>query len=235
MSRESTANVELKNTTPENTSTTNSTQTEKKPDDTTQNQDSASKPAGIIEEGTSTEAPVEGVPAEAAKEVPPVKDEPAKIEPYELELSEDSPLTDEEFDAVVLEAERLGLNKADAEKLIQLQELAHKSSNEIFERSIEKRHGEMVEAYRNEPSLHTVEAKLSMRESIKAFGNTPEFKEMFKDPSMNFNVPLAKFLISVGDKIRGGSDNLPLGKGGSVVKEGKSIIAEAANNFYKDM
>lgn len=116
-----------------------------------------------------------------------------------------------------------------------MREYSHKSSNEIFEKAATARTQEMVTAYKAEASLHTVEAKLSMRESIKAFGNTPEFKEMFKDPSMNFNVPLAKFLISVGDKIRGGTNNLPITKGSGFDKEGGSEISKTANNFYKDM
>lgn len=233
MSKENTANEALKTTTPGQTSIPASTSTEVKPEATTQEKDSTSNTPGIIEEGLSTEAPVEAVPVEAAK---PAEEVPAAIEPYELELAEESPLSDEEFDEVVAEAERLKLNKADAEKLIAMREYSHKSSNEIFEKAATARTQEMVTAYKSEASLHTVEAKLSMRESIKAFGNTPEFKEMFKDPSMNFNVPLAKFLISVGDKIRGGQDTLPMGgKSGSVVKDGAAEINKAANNFYKDM
>lgn len=234
MSKESKANVELKNTTPAQTSTSTSTSTEVKPEATTQAKDSTSNAPGIIEEGLSTEAPVEPVVPAAPAEVP--AEVPAGMEPYELELDEASPLSDEEFDEVVAEAERLKLSKADAEKLIAMREYSHKSSNEIFEKAAEARTQEMVTAYRADASLHTVEAKLSMRESIKAFGNTPEFKEMFKDPSMNFNVPLAKFLISVGDKIRGGQDNLPMGgKGGSPSNADTSEIKKAANNFYKDM
>lgn len=231
MSKESTANAALKNTTPEKTSTPPSTSTEVKPEATTQVKDSTSNPPGIIEEATSTEVPTEPI-VEAAK--PAEVAAPAAIEPYELELAEESPLTDEEFDEVVAEAERLKLNKEDAEKLIAMREYSHKSSNEIFEKAAEARTQDMVTAYKSEASLHTVEAKLSMRESIKAFGNTPEFKEMFKDPSMNFNVPLAKFLISVGTRIRGGSDNLPMGKGGAA-PESNSEATKAANNFYKDM
>jgi len=232
MSKESAANEALKNTTPANTSTTNSTSTEAKTDNTTQAAGSNSSPTGIIEEATSTEVPTEVVPpvVEAAK---PAEEVPAAIEPYDLELDEDSPLSDEEFDEVVLEAERLKLNKDDAEKLIKMRESSHKASGQIIEKALEKRTEDMVTAYKSEASLHTVEAKLSMRESIKAFGNTPEFKEMFKDPSMNFNIPLAKFLISVGDKIRGGTNNLPMAKGGSVVPN--DDVNKVANNFYKDM
>lgn len=231
MSKESAANVALKTTTPEQTSTSTSTSTEVKTETTTQAKDSTSNPPGIIEEATSTEIPIEPPVAEAAK---PAEAVPAAIEPYELELAEDSPLTDEEFDEVVQEAERLGLNKVDAEKLIQMREYSHKSSNQIFEKVAKERTQTMITAYKGEASLHTVEAKLSMRESIKAFGNTPEFKEMFKDPSMNYNIPLAKFLVSVGNKIRGGSDNLPMGKGGSVITE-TTEANKTANNFYKDM
>jgi len=233
MSKESTANVALKNTTPDASSTSTSTSVEKKPAEATiPAKDSTSSPPGIIEEALSTEAPTEPVvevpaPAEAAA--------PAAIEPYELELAEDSPLTDEEFDEVVAESERLNLNKEDAEKLIAMRESSHKASGEIFERAAEARMQGMVTSYKAEASLHTVESKLSTREAIKAFGNTPEFKEMFKnDPSMNFNIPLAKFLISVGDKIRGGTNNLPMGgKSGSV--NGDTPPTPPANKFYKDM
>ena len=233
MNKENKANVESKSTTPAQTSTSTTTSTEVKPEATTQAKDSTSNAPGIIEEGLSTEAPVAAAPVEAAK--PAEAAAPAAIEPYELELADESPLSDEEFDEVVAEAERLNLSKADAEKLIAMREYSHKSSNEIFEKAAEARTQDMVTAYRAEASLHTVEAKLSTREAIKAFGNTPEFKEMFKDPAMNFNVPLAKFLISVGDKIRGGADNLPMGGKGGNVNSGKEAVHKVADNFYKDM
>lgn len=200
---------------------------------TTQEKDSTSNPTGIIEEGLSTEVPTEPVVEEdkIETEVPPTE-----MEPYELELDEASPLSDEEFDEVVQEAERLKLNKEDAEKLIKMREYSHQASNQIFEEAAKKRTIQMAEEYKKEASLHTVAAKLSMRESIKAFGNTPEFKEMFKDPSMNYNVPLAKFLISVGDKIRGGQNNLPTEKGSGFGEGGtESTLSKAASNFYKDM
>lgn len=236
MSKESAANVEKKSTTSEQTSTSTSTSTEGKKEATTQEAASTSNPPGIIEEATSTEAPKEeaAAPAEATK--PDEAAAPAEIEPYELELDEASPLSDEEFDEVVQEAERLKLNKEDAEKLIKMREYSHKSSGEIFEKIAQEKVQTMVTSYKAEASLHTVEAKLSTREAIKAFGNTPEFKEMFKDPAMNFNIPLAKFLISVGNKIRGGQDNLPMGgKSGNLGNDGKSELNQAANNFYKDM
>lgn len=232
MSKENPANVAAKSTTPATTSTPAST-SEPKTDATTPAKDSTSNPAGIIEEGLSTEEPKE----EPAVEEPKADEEvpPAEIEPYELELAEDSPLSDEEFDEVVQEAERLKLSKEDAEKLIKMREYSHVASNKIFEQAAQERTKKMFEEYKKDASLHTVEAKLSMRESIKAFGNTPEFKEMFKDPSMNYNVPLAKFLISVGDKIRSGSNTIPTAKSAGFNADGANEVTSAANKFYKDM
>jgi len=231
MSKENQANVAEKITTPEPISTTSTTpEIEATTKDTTLEKDLTSN-AGIIEEAVSTEVPVEVAAVEAATEVVAA----TEIEPYELSLDEESPLTDEEFDEVVQEAERLKLGKEDAEKLIKMREYSHKASTEIFEKSIQERNDNMVKEYKSDTALHTVEAKLSLREAVKAFGGDPSFKEMFKDPSMNFNVPLAKFLISVGDRIRGGQDTLPTKKGSSVISDDASTLTKAANNFYKGM
>ena len=222
----------------EATSTTDSTtDSTVKTSDTEQTKDSDSKPveAGIIQEGLSEEEPKVDVPA--TEEVPEVKDDskPLPMEPYELELSEESPLTDAEFDEIVQEAERLKLNKEDAEKLISMREYSHKASGEIFEEAAKVKVEAMVKSYREDATLHTPEAKLSLREAVKTFGNDPSFKEMFNDPAMNFNIPLAKFLITVGDKIRSNVETLPKSKGTNIGKESSDPLTQAANNFYKNM
>lgn len=241
MSGKSTTVPADKNTTQEPNSTTvnttNSTGTPANPADTTQAKDSTSNIPGILEEGLSDKDPAASPaavintdpPADGAPVVPPA------IEPYELELSDESPLTDAEFDEVVQEAERLKLNKEDAEKLIAMREYSHKASHEVFQEAAKAKVEGMIKEYREDATLHTTESKLSLREAIKTFGADPSFKEMFKDPSMNFNIPLAKFLITVGEKIRATSNTVPLAKGNSFEAESKDPIVKAANNFYKNM
>lgn len=193
---------------------------------------------GIFEEVTSKEPPVEGAPPVETSTEPTTEPDTqeAEFEPYELELSEDSPLTDAEFDEIVSEAERLKLSKEDAEKFIKMREYSHKASKEVFENELKQRVNDMARAYREEPTIHTVEAKLSMREAIKTFGTDPSFVEMFKDPMLNFHVPLAKFLISVGDRLREGSNNMPLPKKSAAIsKDNLDPLEKAASNFYKDM
>lgn len=204
---------------------------------TSQNQEDLTS-KGIFEEVTSKEPPVEGAPAvetsnEATTETTTQETE---FEPYELELAEDSPLTDAEFDEIVSEAERLKLSKEDAEKFIQMREFSHKASKEVFENELKQRVNDMAKTYRAEASLHTVEAKLSMREAIKTFGTDPAFVDMFKDPMLNFHIPLAKFLISVGDRLREGSNNMPVPKKSAPINSTElDPLERAASNFYKDM
>ena len=228
-------------TEPESTSTGTPGSTTENPTEsqTTSQKAEASTSKGIFEEVTSTEPPVEGAPAvegeedDNAEEDTPVSDHD---QGYELELSEDSPLTDAEFDEIVSEAERLKLSKADAEKLIQMREYSHKASKEAFDNEVKAKVDEMAKAYRKDETLHTVEAKLSMREAIKTFGTDPSFVEMFKDPMMNFHIPLAKFLISVGDRIRQGSNTVDVPRKSAGMTSGEEDpLAKAASNFYKDM
>ena len=196
---------------------------------------------GIFEEVTSKEPPVEGAPVVKTEDTAgdpegTTSTETTEFVPYELELAEDSPLTDAEFDEIVSEAERLKLSKEDAEKFIQMREFSHKASKEAFDNEIKQRVNNMAKAYREEASIHTVESKLSMREAIKTFGTDPSFVEMFKDPMLNFHIPLAKFLISVGDRLREGSNNMPLPKKSAAIsKDNLDPLEKAASNFYKDM
>lgn len=225
----------------EPTTTQASTQTQENTSGTTTTQEgtpqTTSTSSGIIEEALSTEEPVEGAPATTAAEGEGnTTVDPSLPEPYELELDEDSPLTDEEFDEIVLEAERLKLNKEDAERLIKMREYSHKASQEVYTKLQQDKVEQMRQAYNSSEDLHTVEAKLSIREAVKAFGSDVAFQELFKDPAMNFNVPLARFLVSVGQKIRGAQNNLEVGKGSSIEGEGKTdSITHLANRMYKDM
>lgn len=229
---------QTENASTENNTTTEATQTQEST--STQNQDTQestqenSTSKGIIEEALSTtDVNEEDKPAEET--TPPVEE--TSQESYELHLEEDSPLTDAEFDEIVAEAERLKLSKEDAEKLIKMREYSHKASQEVFLKANQDRINKMVAEYDADAELKTPESRQAMRTAIGAYGNSPAFKEMMqKHPELNYNVPLAKFIVEVGKNLNAGQNTLPMGKGSNFTTPGEADeVTRAANNLFKDM
>lgn len=202
-----------------------------KTEDTTPKQDSSSD-GGITSDEVIVDEPKieEGIP----KADEPVAE--AVFEPYELDIDEDSPISDEEFDEIVELADRLKLSKTEAQNLIKMRENSHEAAGQHFENLKKENLDNMRKAYSAEKDLHTKENKNYMKTAIAAFGNDPEFNELLKNPEMNFNIPLAKFLVKVGKKVL--AVDTDLGKGGSVVlngDQGEQVRNTTASKFYKTM
>lgn len=240
MSKKETKPEGTKSTTAAKTSTTEGTldsTKETKETKTTPEQDSLSK-GGIggdnTEEVTPAEdtTPADGIVDDTEGE-PEVKE--TLLEPYELELSEESPISDEEFEEIVELADRLKLSKTEAENLIKMRESSHEAASRHFDSLKTENLKSMAKAYSEEKELHTKENKNFMKTAISTFGDDPEFSELLKDPSMNYNIPLAKFLVKVGKKVLSVDTDLNKGKSVAVGSTSGGDRKPTADKFYKAM
>lgn len=140
---------------------------------------------------------------------------PVEDEGYELELADESPLSQEDLDEIVEEASRLNLTKPDAEKLIALKEKAYKSGAE----KVKSEYQSKIEAQRKEimadPIFQGEQAKktfASMQRAIETFGDEG-MVELVKSAEFGNNVVLARFLKRLGDALAPDTDSMTGGKG----------------------
>jgi len=223
------------------TSTTANTSDSTKP---TEKTESSLSDGGVIaaasDEVVVEDNPAEQKPAEEGDkpaEEKPAEEKPAEvtIEPYELELSEESPITDEEFDEIVEFADKHKLTKTEAENLIKMRESSHEAAHKQLDLLQTQKIKTLQEEYKNDAELHTPANKNYIKQAVQVFGNDQEFKDLFKDPSMNYNTKLAKFLINVGKRVAGIDDTLGKGKSTAADKVVKDPVVEVAGKFYKGM
>ena len=162
---------------------------------------------------TPVEVPGETPPKEVPGETPVEAPAEAATEEYELELSDASPISAEEFDAIVQKATDLGLNKEQAEYLISQSEAAHNKAAKSFE---EKRNNEIKEAKAallKDPEFVGDKAAASwdsVSRAVQEYGS-PEFQQLLTQPGFGDNVHLARFLKGIGDKIK--PEGTPPGQG----------------------
>lgn len=125
-------------------------------------------------------------------------------EGYDLELSEDSSLTDEQFDMIADLAEKNGFSKEEADKLIKAFEDQHSGSKESFE----KAHTEKVLGMRKEledmPEFQgeaRVESTALIKLAVDKLGSN-DLVEALKTPEIGNNKHLAKFLMNIGSRLK---------------------------------
>lgn len=125
-------------------------------------------------------------------------------EGYDLELSDDSPLTDDQFDFIADLAEKNGFSKEEADKLIKAFEDQHSGSKESFE----KAHTEKVLGMRKEledmPEFQgeaRVESTALIKLAVDKLGSN-DLVEALKTPEIGNNKHLAKFLMNIGSRLK---------------------------------
>lgn len=231
-------------TTPkEPSSTTPPTSTSKEGTSPNQTPSSSEVPTGGIlgdETPPAAAAPnATETPSETPEDSKAASETPAPVaevfEPYELELSEESPISDDELQEIAEFAEKMKLSKTEAENLIKMRENSHEAAQKHFEQMNAQKVTQMMQDFKAESSLHTPENKNYMKTAVNAFGKDPEFTELFKDPAMNFNIPLAKFLINVGKKISEVDTSGLKVKSSTFSGPKKDSLAEAADRMYPNM
>jgi hypothetical protein len=174
----------------------------------------------------------EEVPAEEAPEVV------AEDEEYEIELSADSPLTEEELNEIAADAERLNLSKEDAMKLVALKESAYKKGAETVEGKYNQKLQSQFDEMSAHPEFSGDKAKESwgfLAKAVKGFGDE-KFMEMINSPEVGNLVPLALFLKKVGQAMAPDSTP-PSGKGTAPANETNSeseALARQYPAFFKE-
>ena len=192
-------------------------------------------------EKAQTSEKVEEVPAketssEVVEQLPEVA--PSSEEEYELELSQDSPLSAEDLNEIATEAGRLNLSKEDAEKLIALKESAYKkgtsSVEEKYQQALWKNHDEMSK-HPEFTGDAAAESWKYVNKAIAGFGSQ-ELVELLKKPEYGNLVPVAQLLKKIGQAMAPDATP-PEGKGvaGSPqVDPQKEALARQYPAFFKD-
>jgi hypothetical protein len=153
-----------------------------------QSQTSSKEPVATIAEGIAK--------PEEKKEEAPVADEG-----YDLELPENSILSQEDLDAIAEYASINGLSKEAAEKLIAIKENSYKGGMDKVQAEISAKHKADFEAIQKDPIfIGEQKAKTyeSMNRAIQTFGS-PELVEILKTPEVGNNIVIARFLKAIGD------------------------------------
>jgi hypothetical protein len=159
----------------------------------------------------------------------------APTEGYELELSEDSPLSDEDFDAIVAEANEFKLTKEQAESRIkQAESLYTKGQQDAYKPRMEY-YKNQVDLFNKDPDFNgdnKAAAYLSIKKAVDKFGD-PELLAQLSSPEIGNNYALAKFLKKIGDSV--GVDN-PAHQGKGVAGAPAEIdpYQQSLRNLYPD-
>jgi hypothetical protein len=147
----------------------------------------------------------------AAAVAAPVETPP---EDYEIELSEDSPLSDEDLQVISDYASENNLTKEQADKLITLKESAYKKGEATFKSAEEKKVLDARTQLLADPEFSGDAAKVSwesVSRAVETFGDQSTI-ELLNTPGIGDNIVLARFLKKIGDMLRP-DDNTPQGKG----------------------
>lgn len=124
-------------------------------------------------------------------------------EEYELELSEDSPLSQEELDAIAQYAGENALTKEDAEALIANRESLVKQGMQISEQRLQEQYKKLSSDFLSDPDFNEenrAESFASIKRAVDNFGDQ-NLVEALKDPVVGNNIALGKFLKKIGDLI----------------------------------
>lgn len=158
---------------------------------------------------------------------------PIEPEPYEIEVDENSPLTQEELEAIAEYAGRMGLSKDEAQKMIVAQESLYKRGQE----TIQKAQTERIETMKREMYSHPdfqegrKEATwMSINRAVQTFGNEKLVAALSDPTSHGYNLDLALFLKNIGDAL--GPEVLP-GAGTPSSSAGNKSFQETEEERYK--
>jgi hypothetical protein len=226
--------------TPPNSQPNNSTTTP--PAGTTPANQSSTPPAtsgATSNDQTQTNPPGSAAtPPAAGSEavIPPAGTPPGTTPPteegYELELAEDSPLSDEQFDAIVEYASKYNMSKDDAAALLKREEDlikgAKTSAEAVYQQKIQGMKTEMFshplfkdEATRKESYAHIARA-------VQVFGNA-KVVEKLKDPENGYDLDIALVLYEAG-KALGPDTSAPPVSNGSTGPSERVENTERARN-----
>jgi len=165
----------------------------------------------------------------AQKTAAPVEEE------YELELPETSPLSEQEFNEIVETAEKYGLTKEAAQKLIALKESTYKSAEEKFKTEYNNKYAALREQIQKDPDFSgekKIESFASINRALNKFGDD-DLKKLLTSPEVGNHLALARFLKRIGDQIA--PDTVPTKGNPLASKEQQNdALRKAYPEFFKN-
>ncbi len=157
-------------------------------------------------------------------------------EEYELELADESPLSQEDLDAIAQFASDNKLSKVQAEALIKDKETLFNKGKETATISQTEKINKMAESFNNDPDFvgdNRASSFESIKRVVQAFDTDGTLFEALKDPAIGHSLPLAKFLKRLGDTMK---DDTFEGRGGSTgAKPEMGTYELRAQNMYPDL
>lgn len=194
--------------------------------------------SGAASASTHNADPVSQTPGkdESGKDIPVTKTEDAE---YELEVAEDSVLTQEDLEEIVKIAEEQNLNKVQAENLI-------KQREQLLKKGYSKAEAKIQEEYKKAQSELMAHPEFTGEKKVKSFESINRAVSMFGDdqliaalnrPDIGNNLALALFLKKIGDMVA--PDSIE-GKGSQLGAGANEANKEAAlkklyPDFYKNV
>lgn len=164
-------------------------------------------------EEPSSEVTPESLLQQAALGTPPVEpvapvEDPAPIEPvageeFEISVEDDSPLTQEDLDAIATEVSELGLNEAQANSLVKSREEFFGRGQTMANAVITQRQETAKAELLADPDFvgeKAVESFAAIHRAATKFGDD-DLTKALNDPYIGNNLPLARFLKKIGDMI----------------------------------
>lgn len=170
---------------------------------------------------------------EPAKEDAPKDDPEVANEGYEITLEENSPLTQEDLDAIAAEASTRGLTEEQAGELIKLRESMFSRGDEFAKQAELTRQKTAAEEFNKDLDFvgdKKAESFASIHRAAKAFGGEDLMKAL-NDPYVGNNLPLAKFLKKIGDALKADDVN---GKGTFGKKTPENSQVQTLKNMYPE-
>lgn len=163
------------------------------------------------------------------------------VEEYELSRSEDSKLSEEDFDAFIKEAEEKGYSKEMAEALLKSkEESASKYSDEKWtNKGLEDLKKSTHDTLMKDEQFNTPEkfkAAIDDAGLVFAHFGDSDLKEAFSNPIIGSNPALFKFILKIAKvmKSEGATADLTNGNSKSMDTNGKQAT-NFLDEYYKDM
>lgn len=144
-------------------------------------------------------APV--LPVIPAVVAPPVVVAPAE---YDIEVADDSPLSDAELDGIAAHASKFGLSKEEAQALVLAQEglyVKGKTAAETAYSQKMEQHRTALNAHPDFSGEKRATSWDSVSLAVNTFG-TPKMIELLKTPEFGYDVELALFFKKLGDSMK---------------------------------
>jgi len=161
------------------------------------------------------------------------KPEEDQFEEYDLELADNSPLSQEDLDAIVKHAEQYGLSKEETQALIKSKEDLYARGKSDFENKFNVENNRNREELLKMPEFQgekMQESFASIGGAVAAFGDA-ELINFLKGPAGN-NPALARFMLKIGNSMKSDTFN-GKGKVPNSTEEKPDVLKTMYPDFYK--